>query len=126
MSYDSDVWKKGVRKKSQARTSMPAQGWLKFKNAGKHGWYRTYFGRKEVITYTFYTGSEGDSLAYKWGYDLGRKRLPRSFVEQIAGDYAGDYAGTLFAQVLLRGFDDFHRPAKRERVLLDYELEALR
>ena len=122
MSYDYNVWQNGVRKRSQARTSMPAKGWLKYVNAGKHGWYRTCYGIRETIVYTTYTGSEGDSLAYRWGYGLACKKLPRSFVEQIAGDYPG----TLFAQVLLRGFDDFHRPAKRERVLLDYELEALR
>jgi hypothetical protein len=115
-----DRWKIGVHERS--RDSMSAQGWLKLtdtKQRGQHGWFRrSEDSRKEIITYKNFDGE--DSLAFSWGYDLARKGLPRSFVEQIAGDYSG----SLFAAVLLKGFDDFHRPAKVERIRLDYEREA--
>jgi hypothetical protein len=116
-----DRWKFGVQVRS--RDSMQAKGWLRLtdtKRRGQRGWFRRLDdGPKEIIMYENFNG-EG-SLAFAWGFDLARKNLPRSFVEQVAGDHGG-----LFAQVLLKGFDDFHRPAKIERGLLDYELEARR
>ena len=68
-----------------------------------------------MIVYENYNGE--DSLAFAWGFGLAKKSLPRSFVERIASDYSG----SLFAQVLLKGFDEFHRRPKMERIRLDYE-----
>lgn len=120
--YDfSERWKFGVNPRSRARGSMPAKGWLRLtdtKQRGQQGWFRrSEDGRKEIITYKHFDGE--DSLAFAWGYDLARKRLPRSFAVQVAGDHGG-----LFADVFLRGFDAFHRPPKIERTRLDYEREA--
>jgi hypothetical protein len=103
------------------RASMQKQGWIRIKRPGEFGWYRKTIDGKELIIYQSFNGEE-NTLAFAWGYDLARKNLPRSFVEQVAGDFPG----SLFARVLLRGFDDFHRPVKIERGLLDYELEARR
>ena len=116
--YDS--WKSSVQERSKARSSMFKMGWVKYTDRGRFGWYRKTREQREIIVYTLFNGEES-SMAHAWGWDLARKNLPRSFVEQIAGDHGG-----LFAVVFLKGFDDFHRPAKIERVLLDYELEALR
>ena len=106
-----DRWKFGVQPRS--RNSMPAKGWIRLtdtKQRGRQGWYRRLDdGRKEIIMYDEFDG-EG-SLAFAWGFDLAKKRLSRSFAEQIAGDHGG-----LFAQVLLKGFDEFHRPARLERI----------
>jgi hypothetical protein len=99
--------------------SMQEQGWIKLKKPGQFGWFRKTGDGRDLILYQTFNGEE-NTLAYAWGCDLARKNVPRSFVEQVAGDYSG----SLFAQVLLKGFDDFHRPAKIERIRLDYEREA--
>jgi hypothetical protein len=101
------------------RNSMNALGWNRLSpQRGDHGWFRRGEERSELIIYKFFDGE--DSLAFAWGFDLARKQLPRSFAAAVAGDFEG----SLFASVLLRGFDAFSRPPKIERRRLDFETEA--
>jgi hypothetical protein len=97
------------------RASMQAMGWLCL-DRGRRGWRRTGLHGVEMILYENYKAES--SLAECWGFDLARKGIPRSFAQTVAADISG-FAGEVF----LRGFDNFHRPAKIERGLLDYERE---
>ena len=107
-----DRWMNGVQPRS--RNSMIAKGWMRLLNKSQHGWYRkSETGEAELIIYKTYDG-EG-SLAWSWGFDLARKGLGRDFVKRVASDHGG-----LFAEVLLRGFDDFGRPTSPRRYRPDY------
>jgi hypothetical protein len=80
---------------------MQAKGWSRLSNQSKYkGWTRYINERREMIVYINFKGE--DSLAFAWGFDLAKKRLPRSFATQIAADHGG-----LFSQALLTGFDSF-------------------
>ncbi len=59
-----------------------------------------------MLCYVEFDGT--DTLAYSWGFDLARKKLPLSFVVQIAKDHGGGF----FGQVLLAGYASFSRPPK--------------
>jgi hypothetical protein len=88
---------------------MPAQGWSRFASRSGHPrWTRRIEERKEMLFYISFKGE--DSLAFSWGFDIAKKKLPRSFAQQIAADHGG-----LFAQAFLAGFDSFsHVRIERE------------
>jgi hypothetical protein len=91
---------------------MFALGWSRLgKNSKYKGWCRGRGDEREMLCYVEYKGE--DSLAYMWGFDLARKKLPFSFVMQIADDHGGGF----FGQVLLAGYASFSRPLRiRETV----------
>ena len=77
---ENENWKIGVRRRS--RDSLSAQGWNKLGQNSKYkGWIRGRGAEKEMLCYIEYNGE--DSLAFSYGFDLARKRLPRSFVEAV-------------------------------------------
>jgi len=88
-----------------------AQGWNRLGQNSKHkGWCRGRGEERELLIYVEFDGV--GSLAFLWGFDLARKRLPRSFAEAVAADHGG-----FFGRVLLNGFDSFSRPPRiRETV----------
>jgi hypothetical protein len=90
---------------------MSAMGWNRLGQNSKYkGWIRGRGAKKEMLCYVEYNGE--DSLAFSYGFDLARKRLPRSFAEAVAADHGG-----FFGRVLLNGFDSFSRPPRiRETV----------
>jgi hypothetical protein len=84
-----------------------AQGWNRLGQNSKHkGWFRGRGEERELLIYVEFDGT--DSLAFGYGFDLARKRLPRSFVEALAADHGNGF----FGRVLLNGFDSFSRPPK--------------
>jgi hypothetical protein len=85
---------------------MFALGWSPLgRNSKYRGWTRGRGDEKELLIYIDFKGE--DSLARKWGFDLARKRLPLSFVMQIAKDHGG-----FFGEVLLAGYNSFSRPPR--------------
>jgi hypothetical protein len=86
---------------------MSAMGWNRLGKNSKHkGWSRGQGEEKELLCYVHFKGE--DSLAFAWGFDLARKKLPFSFVMQIANDHGGGF----FGQVLLAGYSSFSRPPR--------------
>jgi hypothetical protein len=87
---------------------MQAKGWSRLERSQHPGWHRRTEDRHEMLLYINFKGE--DSLAFSWGFDLAKKKLPRSFAAQIAADHGG-----LFSQALLAGFDSFSRPRTETR-----------
>jgi hypothetical protein len=92
----------GERSKALARRTMRSKGWHPIGKSKYPGWTRGVGDEREMLIYVQYRGE--DSLAFSWGFDLAKKKLPIDFVTQIANDHGG-----LFREVLLAGYNSFSR-----------------